>query len=113
MAEISCGPATFKPRQKSAITKLLRTSQYAAGLLIAFADMDSYTDSMEDILVYTAFKECRSPPILLNQVEGDYLQAFGSTMVQPNEGSGFQPLGRPTLHVQGRIRKFTRFGFLQ
>jgi hypothetical protein len=52
--------------------------RYAAGLLVVLANMDEYTDSMEDILVYTAYKECRIVTDLdLNQAESNYLQQFG------------------------------------
>lgn len=73
--------------------------RYAAGLLVAFADMESYTDSMEDILVYTAFKECRNPTMLqLNQVEGDYLQAFGKRWSsQINEAASSLSEERPSM----------------
>ncbi|KAI9280968.1 hypothetical protein BC943DRAFT_330235 [Umbelopsis sp. AD052] len=73
--------------------------RYATGLLVAFAEMDSYTDSMEDILVYSAFKECRNPTLLqLNQIEIDYLQAFGKRWLKEmNEAAFTLSEGRPAM----------------
>ncbi|KAG2172973.1 hypothetical protein INT44_004714 [Umbelopsis vinacea] len=64
--------------------------RYATGLLVAFAEMDSYTDSMEDILVYSAFKECRDPTLFeLNQIEIDYLHAFGERWLNQMDEAAF------------------------
>ncbi|KAI8577022.1 hypothetical protein K450DRAFT_254020 [Umbelopsis ramanniana AG] len=73
--------------------------RYAAGLLVVFAETDSYTDSMEDILVYTAYKECRNPTLLkLNQVEVNYLQAFGKRWSNQMKEAAFTlSEGRPSM----------------
>ncbi|KAG2172972.1 hypothetical protein INT44_004713 [Umbelopsis vinacea] len=64
--------------------------RYATGLLVAFAEMDSYTDSMEEILVYTAVMECRDHALLeLNQIEADYLEAFGERWLDQMDEAAF------------------------